>query len=82
MDAGFWKKPGHLKVQRRISLADAFDVTLAERELAILVTSDQHEFDPLLATGSYPFYQVGADSATTLAAQKNERIFLEFASWK
>jgi hypothetical protein len=37
-----------------ISLADAFAVTLAEREQGILVTSDHHEFDPLLASGSLP----------------------------
>lgn len=54
MDVGFWKKAGHLKAQGRISLADAFAVTLAEREQAILVTSDHHEFDPLLAAGVLP----------------------------
>ena len=54
MDVGFWKKAGHLKARGRISLADAFAVTLAEREQAILVTSDHHEFDPLLAAGSLP----------------------------
>ena len=54
MDAGFWKKAGHLKARGRISLADAFAVTLAEREQAILVTSDHHEFDPLLASGLLP----------------------------
>ena len=54
MDAGFWKKAGHLKARGRISLADAFAVTLAEREQAILVTSDHHEFDPLIAAGSLP----------------------------
>jgi len=54
MDSGFWKKAGHLKARGRISLADAFAVTLAEREQAILVTSDHHEFDPLLASGLLP----------------------------
>ena len=54
MDARFWKKAGHLKAQGRISLADAFAVTLAEREQAVLVTSDHHEFDPLLASGLLP----------------------------
>ncbi len=54
VDTGFWKKTGHLKACGRISLADAFAVTLAEREQAILVTSDHHEFDPLLASGSLP----------------------------
>jgi len=54
MDTEFWKKAGHLKARGRISLADAFAVTLAEREHSILVTSDHHEFDPLLASGSLP----------------------------
>jgi len=54
MDAGFWKKAGHLKARGRISLADAFAVALAEREQAILVTSDHQEFDPLLAAGALP----------------------------
>jgi len=54
MDVGFWKKAGHLKARGRISLADAFAVTLAEREKAILVTSDHHEFDPLLTAGLLP----------------------------
>jgi predicted nucleic acid-binding protein len=45
---------GHLKAQGRISLADAFAAPLAEREQAILVTSNHHEFDPLLAAGSLP----------------------------
>lgn len=54
MDAGFWKMAGRLKARGRISLADAFAVTLAEREEAILITSDHHEFDPLLAAGELP----------------------------
>lgn len=54
MDTVFWKKSGHLKARGRISLADAFAVTLAEKEQAILVTSDHHEFDPLLAAGLLP----------------------------
>ena len=35
-----------------VFLADAFAVTMAEREQAILVTPDHHEFDPLPAAGS------------------------------
>jgi hypothetical protein len=31
LDVGFWKKAAHLKARGCISLADAFAVTLAER---------------------------------------------------
>jgi len=54
MDAELWKKAGHLKARGRIALADAFAVALAEREHSTLVTSDHHEFDPLLASGALP----------------------------
>lgn len=49
MDMDFWKSAGHLKARGRISLADCFAVSLAEREDAVLLTSDHHEFEPLLA---------------------------------
>jgi len=51
MDAVFWKFAGSIKAGGRISLADTFAVTLAVREEAILLTSDHHEFDPLVAKG-------------------------------
>lgn len=54
MDPEFWKAAGRLKARGRISLADAFAVTLAEREQALLLTSDRHEFEPLLAKGDFP----------------------------
>jgi hypothetical protein len=56
LNTGFWKKAGHLKAGRRISLADAFAVTLAAREQAGLVTSDHHEVDRLIAAGSLPVF--------------------------
>jgi predicted nucleic acid-binding protein len=54
MDLDFWKSAGTLKARGRISLADCFAVALAEREDAILLTSDHHEFDPLLAVPGFP----------------------------
>lgn len=52
MDVDFWKYAGRIKAGGRISLADTFAVSLAAREEAILLTSDHHEFDPLIAQGS------------------------------
>ena len=54
MDMVFWKEAGKLKAGGRISLADAFAVTLAARDGATLLTSDHHEFDPLLAAENFP----------------------------
>jgi PIN domain nuclease of toxin-antitoxin system len=53
MDMDLWKAAGNLKARGRISLADCFAVSLAEREDALLLTSDHHEFDPLLATPGF-----------------------------
>jgi len=54
MDMEFWKAAGKLKSHGRISLADCFAVSLAEREDAVLLTSDRHEFEPLLAIPGFP----------------------------
>jgi len=54
MDVDFWKTAGNLKARGRISLADCFAVTLAVREDAVLLTSDRHEFEPLLANAGFP----------------------------
>jgi len=54
MDIDFWKDAGTLKARGRISLADCFAVALAVREDARLLTSDYHEFDPLLETPGFP----------------------------
>jgi PIN domain nuclease of toxin-antitoxin system len=54
MDAEIWKAAGTLKARGRISLADCFAVALAVREDAILLTSDRHELEPLLATLGFP----------------------------
>ena len=50
MDTDLWKTAGNLKARGRISLADCFAVALSARESAVLLTSDRHEFEPLLAT--------------------------------
>jgi PIN domain nuclease of toxin-antitoxin system len=53
MDIDFWKAAGTLKARGRISLADCFAVALTVREDAVLLTSDRHEFEPLLATPGF-----------------------------
>ncbi len=52
MDLEFWKEAGSYKATiKRVSLADCFAITLANREQAILVTSDHHEFDRISKQG-------------------------------
>ena len=52
LSPSFWQSAGALKaVQRRISLADCFAITLAGNLGGALVTADHHEFDPLAASG-------------------------------
>lgn len=51
MDSGFWEQAGLFKARHRVSLADAFAVALAKRLEADLVSSDHHEFDPIVGTG-------------------------------
>src|ERR1017187_2375705 len=51
MDAPFCKFAGSVKANGRILLADTFAIALAAREEAILLTTDHHEFDPLVASG-------------------------------
>ena len=54
MDIEFWKAAGNLKARGCIALADCFAVALSVREDATLLTSDRHEFEPLLATPGFP----------------------------
>jgi len=54
LSPSFWQSAGAPKaVQRRLSLADCFAVTLARNLSGALVTADHHEFDPLVASGRY-----------------------------
>ena len=48
LSPSFWQAAGELKaLQRRISLADCFAVTLARTLGGTVLTCDHHEFDPL-----------------------------------
>jgi len=50
MNRAFWQRVGDLKgTIRKISLADCFALTLSEKLSGDVVTSDHHEFDPLVA---------------------------------
>lgn len=56
MDMKFWQAAGAYRAEIRkaslqIPLADCFAISLAKRENATLVTSDHHEFDPIIASG-------------------------------
>jgi PIN domain nuclease of toxin-antitoxin system len=52
LNKALWQRVGNLKgTIRRISLADCFAIALSEKLSADVVTSDHHEFDPLVATG-------------------------------
>jgi PIN domain nuclease of toxin-antitoxin system len=45
----FWRQVGKYKASiRRLSLADCFALTLANREQGLLVTSDRKEFEPVV----------------------------------
>ena len=49
LGASFWKGVGLLKGNiRRVSLADCFAIQLSKRVGGSVVTSDHHEFDPLV----------------------------------
>lgn len=52
MDISFWQEAGKFKAKNSISMADCFAIALAMRENATLVTSDHHEFDPIVKNGN------------------------------
>ena len=55
MDTAFWQRVRELKVSPgRLSLADYFALALAEGTSGTLVTSDHHEFDPIVPLGLCP----------------------------
>ena len=46
-----WQRAGEIKgTIRRVSIADCFCIALSEALRAVVVTSDHHEFDALVAT--------------------------------
>jgi predicted nucleic acid-binding protein len=51
MSRRFWQRVGALKARGRISLADCFGIVLAQESEGEIVTSDHHEFDPLVPLG-------------------------------
>jgi predicted nucleic acid-binding protein len=49
------QRVGVIKVEERVSFADAFALALAERLSAPLVTTDHHEFDAVEQKGHFRF---------------------------
>jgi len=54
MSRNFTRRVGQLKARGRISLADCFCIVLAQDVQGQFVTSDHHEFDPLVPLGIVP----------------------------
>lgn len=55
MDTAFWQSVGELKVNPgKLSFADCFGLALAKQENGTLVTSDHHEFDPIVPLNLCP----------------------------
>ena len=54
LDLEFWKQVGRFKASHRISLADAFALTLAHLTNSDLITSDRHEFETVARTVNVP----------------------------
>ena len=55
LDTTFWQSVGELKVHPgKLSLADCFALALAQQEKGTLVTSDHHEFDPIVPLNLCP----------------------------
>jgi uncharacterized protein len=55
IDGEVFQHAAHLKASFRISLADAFALSLAHTMSAAIATSDHHEFDPLESNGAARF---------------------------
>ena len=51
----FIQQVGVIKVEERVSFADAFALALAERLNVPLVTTDHHEFDAVERKGHFRF---------------------------
>lgn len=54
LSRSFWQSIGRLKARGRISLADCFGIALAQHLGGEIVTSDHHEFDPLVQFSIVP----------------------------
>lgn len=55
LDTAFWQSVGELKINPgKLSLADCFALALAQQENGTLVTSDRHEFDPIVPLNLCP----------------------------
>ena len=54
MSQRFWQRVGQLKARGRISIPDCFCIVLAQQLGGEVVTSDHHEFDPLVPLGIVP----------------------------
>ena len=54
-DDAFIQRVGIIKVEERVSFADAFALALAERCRVPLLTTDHHEFDPIAQKGHFRF---------------------------
>jgi uncharacterized protein len=55
VDDAFIKRVGTIKVEERVSFADAFALALSERLRVPLVTTDHHEFDSIAQKGRLQF---------------------------
>jgi len=54
-DDAFIQRVGVIKVEERVSFADAFALALAERLNVPLITTDHHEFDAIEQKGHFRF---------------------------
>jgi PIN domain nuclease of toxin-antitoxin system len=52
MDEAFWQQAGRYKARFRVSLADAFALSLADRFGAEILTSDRRDFGPVAESGA------------------------------
>jgi PIN domain nuclease of toxin-antitoxin system len=56
LDVNFIKLVGKYKTSYRISFADSFVLALADKEKAIVISTDHHEFDVVEETTELTFY--------------------------
>ena len=55
LDTAFWQRVGDLKISPgKLSIADCFALALAQTTGGTLVTSDHHEFDPIVPLNLCP----------------------------